>query len=437
MGRKDKPVPSASSSPSCHDDPEDSDADTSRQQRHQVWTENKVLFTALAARFCLPRFTDIDYDVFTDAATYVAAGESPYKRATYRYTPVLAWILVPNVYWGNFGKYLFCFADILVAWLIFRIDHILSRGRNKSIISYVVVFWLANPLTAIISARGSSDSLVCAAVLFVLYLICKGKWFYAALAHGALAIHLKLYPIIYLPSVLMLIISEGEDIREMWANCSFFGFVRRFFNLRAIGYALTAIGSFALIVFGLYQIYGQEFLEEFLLYHIGRRDIKHNFSPWFYLLYAQESPLSVYIGYLPFFIQIASILHDAETLYFDLPMCWFMSTMLFVAVNKVSTSQYFIWYLVFLPFVASRVDMSLKHCIILISLWLSAQAAWLGLAYLYEFKGYDTLFYVWMASLWFFFVNMVILIAIANSYRRNVRDQVLMEQFAVKKKKEE
>ncbi|CAJ0581827.1 unnamed protein product, partial [Mesorhabditis spiculigera] len=377
-----KPVPSASSSPSFH-------------------------VTALAARFCLPRFTDIDYDVFTDAATYVDAGESAFKRATYRDTPVLAWILVPDVYWGNFGKYLFCCADILVAWLILPIDHILSRGRNESIISYVVVFWLANPLTAFISARGCSDSLVCAAVLFVLYLIGKGKCFYASLAHGALASHRKLYPVIYLDSVLMLIISEGEDVREMWTNCSVFGFVRRFLNLRAVGYALTAIGSFALIVFGLYQIYGQEFLEEWLLYHIGRRDIKHNFSPWFYLLYvAQQSPVSVYIGYLPFFIQIASIFHAAETLYFDLPMCWFMSTMLFVAVNKVSTSQYFIGYLVFLPFVASRVDTSL----ILIALWLSAQAAWLGLAYLYELKCYATLFYVWMASLWFFFVN---------SYRRN------------------
>jgi len=47
----------------------------------------------------------------------VAAGGSPFDRATYRYTPLLAWLLLPNDWLHPAsGKLLFCAADLLAGW---------------------------------------------------------------------------------------------------------------------------------------------------------------------------------------------------------------------------------------------------------------------------------------------------------------------------------
>lgn len=63
------------------------------------------------------KYTDIDYEVVTDGAAFLAAGQSPYARSTYRYTPLLAAALLPNVTVHKaWGKLLFCGADLLAAW---------------------------------------------------------------------------------------------------------------------------------------------------------------------------------------------------------------------------------------------------------------------------------------------------------------------------------
>ncbi|KAJ8928091.1 hypothetical protein NQ314_019371 [Rhamnusium bicolor] len=68
------------------------------------------------------KYTDIDYKVFTDASRHVLNGNSPYDRHTYRYSPLVAICLIPNVTLHHvFGKVLFSFIDIIVAILIRQI----------------------------------------------------------------------------------------------------------------------------------------------------------------------------------------------------------------------------------------------------------------------------------------------------------------------------
>lgn len=54
------------------------------------------------------RYTDVDYFVFSDAATLMASGKSPYERLTYRYSPLIAFLLIPNSFLHrSWGKFLF------------------------------------------------------------------------------------------------------------------------------------------------------------------------------------------------------------------------------------------------------------------------------------------------------------------------------------------
>ena len=89
---------------------------------------------------------DIDYSVFTDAAKFMLKGESPYQRATFRYTPLLAILLTPchfnslgylSQIWG---KLLFATSDIIAGVFIEKILQI--KGVKAGILFSLLKFTL-------------------------------------------------------------------------------------------------------------------------------------------------------------------------------------------------------------------------------------------------------------------------------------------------------
>ena len=149
------------------------------------------------------KFTDIDYHVFSDGAKHVVDGKSPFLRPTYRYTPLLAILLTLNHHlFFSFGKILFVCCDLGVAILILRI--LTMRGVGKIKKTFSILLWLLNPLTATVSSRGNAESVISILVLLTLYFLICRRIYFAAFFFGV-AIHVKIFPIIYSLSLFLFI----------------------------------------------------------------------------------------------------------------------------------------------------------------------------------------------------------------------------------------
>lgn len=147
------------------------------------------------------KYTDIDYLVFTDAARYVSRQRSPYDRATYRYTPLLAWLLLPTTWhgiWFEFGKALFAIGDVVTGWLTYRILRMQGLEAERSL--KFASIWLLNPMVANISTRGSSEGLLAVLVVAMLWAALSKRILLAGSLLG-LSVHFKIYPFIYAASI--------------------------------------------------------------------------------------------------------------------------------------------------------------------------------------------------------------------------------------------
>ncbi|KAI3630751.1 hypothetical protein MIR68_012186 [Amoeboaphelidium protococcarum] len=342
------------------------------------------------------RYTDIDYEVFTDAARFMLEGQSPYERSTYRYTPLLALMMIGNhIIDQSFGKLLFVSGDIICGCFM---ELLLARLGTQS--NAVVWWWWLNPFVIAISTRGNAECIIVLLVIITIYLLQNQKLLLAGMIYGV-SIHWKIYPLIYAPSIAFFICSRSNTLSASIPRILKFGVA----SLLSLG-GLTAV---------FYQRYGMDFLHNAYLYHIGRRDHRHNFAIYNTLMYMQVTAadnLSAirYSSILTFLPQVALLL--AISLRYaarDLIMAVILCTFVFVSFNKVITSQYFIWFLVFIPLIQQRVRMSMKQLLQCTTYWVLSQAVWLYFAYRLEIKGENTFIELFASSIAFFLSNIYIL----------------------------
>ncbi|KAG2158277.1 glycosyltransferase family 50 protein [Suillus bovinus] len=404
-----------------------------------------ILYSEWHDAHSIVKYTDIDYRVFSDAARFIihpklqdniAKGPlaplfftvgDPYTRQTYRYTPLLAILLLPNEWLHpSFGKYLFAACDLINGALIYQIlmSHILPHVKSlapdvsaknsehfmRAHASLLAATHLLNPLVFTISTRGSSEAILCTFVLLTLFYALERRHNAAAVMLG-LSAHWKIYPIIYGVSCVSAITSQRVNAQG-W---NFAYLLRNLVGKQALCFVLLSAGTFIILGAICYAMWGYPFLYEAYLYHTDRRDHRHNFSPYFYLIYLTYSSfggtsadLSIWRQLLrsPFTSLIPQLTLSLGTglvfgqLSVGLPFVWFVQTFTFVLFNRVCTSQYFIWYTLFIPLLVPCINISWKKWVMCGAVWMGTQALWLAEAYKLEFLG-DDVFLGFGSEVWF------------------------------------
>lgn len=300
-------------------------------------------------------YTDIDYFVFTDAARYVSHGYSPYDRETYRYTPLLAWLLVPTAWpgpaWFSFGKVLFALADIVAGWLIVLTLKSPAGGNmgNERVLKFASI-WLLNPMVATISTRGSSEGLLGVMVVALLWAVLSQRITLAGVLLG-LAVHFKIYPFIYGISIVWYLQPSPDDSkRETISSAkdssptSFLQQLKAFITPNRLTLLMSSLTTFSALDVIMYAIYSTPFLTHTFLHHLTRIDHRHNFSPYNTLLHlSSASPRDTGLQFesLAFLPQLtlSAIFIPLALAKKDLAGTMLAQTFAFVAFNKVCTSQ--------------------------------------------------------------------------------------------------
>ena len=383
-------------------------------------------------------YTDIDYHVFSDGAKHVAKLESPYERETYRYTPLLAALMVPNIkIWYPIGKFLLSTIDVGVGYLIELLlkyqDNINNKDektfndfvkekKGDTYYGYASLFYLYNPLTVVICTRGSADCIITFLVLLSLIYLEKRNYYLSALIYG-FAVHFKIYPIIYAPSLYLYLIYK-EYVKDIIRPHEPIKFCQRIFHkiietikmafkflFTKVALSFIIISSIVFLFFlGIfYKLIGYKFLYEYLLYHLVRKDHRHNYSIFYYTIYlTYDNDFSKYLSLITFLPQMILILTATIFLYKDINLCLIVLTMIFVHFNKVITAQYFIWYLSLIPLIIHRNFLFNRHktkAIIMFSIWMFFELIWNTFSHKLEYEGQNYFLSMWGIDIGFFLIS--------------------------------
>lgn len=335
-----------------------------------VWTLLSVLLHGVLIGFgewqdrnSLVRYTDIDYWVFWEGARAISQGSNPYDEPVFRYSPILALVLVPFVFFSQKsdsvrdfallgGKFLFSIGDICLAILVYKMMHA-CIPRNKPVkrfFAHLLIF--CNPYLAQISTRGNAEGLIMATVFAwaysITHLLDMHRYLHSVIAAFGLGFltHLKIFPVLF-----------GIPI-------AFYYIRRRRFSLAGVFFLVSAV-TFAAFTAGVYFVFGMQGVNGSLLYHLTRIDVRHNFSIYFYPFYlesasevesAAQSLLISICSFAPQGIAIMAIAYKFCMSIEAWPVAFFLETLVFVAFNKVCTLQVQAMSFILVLLVVSSVD---------------------------------------------------------------------------------
>ena len=366
--------------------------------------------------------TDIDYHVYTEGARELSRGKSPYARYTYRYTPLLAYMMLPNLHLPFFGKILFNLFDLVsvhyVNLYLRRIKSVSQPTRFKALL-----FCLLNPFMIYINGRGSCESIsvmLLAGAIYHMRLSDEDKHRYsnlviASLFYGLL-VHFRLYPAIFGLTIYMYI-NRGRILPRL--------------GILIFGIGTVAVNALLSLYF--YREFGEIFLEECYLYHLKRKDPRHNYSLfWISTVYDYFSMDGnggllnmMENGRLILGIRLVLIVVVAASYRKNHLMAMLIQTFVFTTLNTVYTAQYVVWEVQLLPYLL--ID---NYCLdgrkkygfwLMIGVWFVNLEVWAYFSGKFEHGGENSLYTMHLVNIGYFLIRVLFVSYFVEGKKNRVR----------------